>query len=90
MFQGYVALEEKYLINRCYDLDTLGLSRVTILIDSAQWHKQEKNFRVFKVMAGIVGGPGGEAPWKPEIFENLQKDLLRKLQKYIILAYFSR
>ena len=49
-----------------------------------------KKFRGFKVMAGLVGGPGAEPPGSGRIFENLPKNVLRKLQKCIILAYFSK
>ena len=43
-------------------------------------------------MAGLVGGTGGGAPppGRQRIFENLQKNFLRKLQKCIILVYFSK
>ena len=37
-------------------------------------------------MAGLVGGPGGRAHRPQRIFENLQKDSLRKLQK---MQYFE-
>ena len=45
-----------------------------------------KNLGGFKVMAGLVGGPGGEAPRTPENFRKFEKNVLRKLQK---MKYFS-
>ena len=38
-----------------------------------------KNFGGFKVMSGLVGGPGAEPLGRRRIFENLQKYSLRKL-----------
>ena len=51
-----------------------------------QWRTQEKISGGFKGMAGLVGGPGAETLGRWRIFENLQKDFLRKLQK---THYFS-
>ena len=45
-----------------------------------------KNFGGFKVMAGLVWGPRAEPPGRRRIFENLQKEFLRKLPK---MHYFS-
>ena len=45
-----------------------------------------KKFGGFKVMTGLVGGPGAELPGRWRIFENVQKNFLRKLQK---VHYFS-
>ena len=47
-----------------------------------------KNSGGFKVMAGLVGGTGAEPPppGRQRIFENLQKNFVRKLQK---MHYFS-
>ena len=43
----------------------------------------------FKVMAGLVGGPGAEPTGRRRIFENLQKISYENCKKRIILAYFS-
>ena len=52
-----------------------------------QWRTQEKiSGGGFKVMAGLIGGPGAKRPGRRRIFEKLQKDFLRKLQK---MHYFS-
>ena len=40
----------------------------------------------FKVLAGLVGGPGAEPPGRQRIFENLQKNFLKKIAK---MHYFS-
>ena len=45
-----------------------------------------KNFGGFKVMAGLVGGPGGGAPRKPENFRKFAKKFLKKIAK---MNYFS-
>ena len=63
-------------------------SNIEALYDPDQWRTQEK-LQGFKVMAGLVGGPGADHPGRQRIFENLQKYFSRKLQKCIILAYFS-
>ena len=45
----------------------------------------------FKVLAGLVGGPGGGAPGRRRIFENLQKNFPKKIEKNaLFLAYFSK
>ena len=55
------------------------------LIGITEWRTQEK-FRGVKVMAGLVGVWGGGAPRTPENFGKFAK----KMQKCIILAYFSK
>ena len=51
-----------------------------------QWRTQEKisGGGGFKVMAGLVGGPGGRAPGRRKIFENLQKKFLKKIAKHAL------
>ena len=61
------------------------LALVDFLFLWRQWRTQEK-FLGFKVTAGLVGGPGDEAPGRQRIFKNLQNHFLRKLQK---MHYFS-
>ena len=53
---------------------------------------RRKKFRGggFKVMAGLVGGLGAEPPGRRRIFENLQRNSRRKLQKCCIFAYFAK
>ena len=46
-----------------------------------QWRTQDKISRAFKVTAGLVGGPGGETPVRRRVFENLQKEFLKKIAK---------
>ena len=41
-------------------------------------------------LGGTLWGSGAEAHEGPRIFENFQKNFLRKLLKCIILAYFSK
>ena len=71
----------------CLFLHTIFLYYYTYVIISGV---RKEKFRGFKVMAGLVGGPGAKPPGRQRIFENLQKCLSRKLQKCIILAYFSK
>ena len=56
--------------------------------------RKKENVRGFKIMAGLVGGPGIEPPGRRRIFENLQKNFLREnskiMKKCIILASFPR
>ena len=54
------------------------------------WRTQEKFRGGFKVMAGIVWGSRSETPGGRRIYENLQKNFIWKLQKYIILAYLKK
>ena len=49
-----------------------------------QWRTQEK-FSGVKVMAGLVGGPGGQSPGPRRICENLEK-VLKKIAK---MHYFG-
>ena len=51
-----------------------------------QWRTQEKISGEFKVLAGIVGGPGGGAPWTPENFQKFSKIFLKKIAK---MHYFG-
>ena len=51
---------------------------------------RRKNFQGVKGYGRPSRGPGGGAPLRRGIFENLQKNFLRKLQKCIILAYFQK
>ena len=51
---------------------------------------RRKKFRGFKVMAGLVGGPGAESPRRRRIVENLQKYFLRKLQKVHYFGLFFK
>ena len=45
----------------------------------------------FKVMAGLVDGPGAEPPPRtPANFRKIAKFSLRKWQKCIIFAYFAK
>ena len=44
----------------------------------------------FKVMAGLVRGPGAEPPGRRRIFENLKKIPKENCQKCSILAYFAK
>ena len=50
-----------------------------------------KNFRGFKVMTGLVGGPWGRAPRTPGNFRKFAKKIsVENCKKCIIVEYFSK
>ena len=63
-----------------------SLKAVKISGIKSQWLTQEKISGVFKVLAGLVGGPGAEPPEAGEFSKICNKIFLRKLQK---MHYFS-
>ena len=55
-----------------------------------QWRTQEKISGGFKVMAGLVEGPGAEPPGRRRIFENLQRKFLKKIAKMQYFGLFCK
>ena len=75
IFVAFAGLSNQKETRENLQMILLGLSGVN-----------RKKFRGFKVMAGLVGGPGGGHPQTPENFRKISKNFLRKLQK---MHYFS-
>ena len=67
-----------------------GFYRLRIKYHSYQWRTQKKFRGGGQGYGGPRRGSGGGAPRTPENFWKFAKYFLRKLQKCIILAYFSK